>query len=66
VYIALGWALGGYINTSCFSVAPRCVEGVHKAIANGHLALTYQIAHTFGLLLAVFVAYLLFGDITPV
>eukprot|EP00884_Botryococcus_braunii_P018331 jgi/Botrbrau1/5181/Bobra.0172s0051.1 len=65
VYIGGAWALGGYINTMCYTVAPQCVEGSQKAIANGLLALTYQVSHVFGLLLAIFLTYLIYGTIVP-
>jgi len=64
-YIAGCWAVGGYVNTGAYSLAPRLVRPQLRAAANGLLAITYQVAHTSGLLAALALALALFGGLGP-
>lgn len=57
------WALGGYLNTCSYMVAPTCVAHTQKANAAGMMAITSQISHCVGLLLAVVLASILFGGV---
>lgn len=64
-YIAGCWLVGGYVNTGAYSLAPRLVRPHLRAAANGLLAITYQVAHTSGLLAALALALALFGGLGP-
>ena len=66
VYVTLLWALGGYLNTCSYMVAPTCVASNQKANAAGLMAITSQVSHCIGLLLAVVLATILFGDVIDV
>ncbi|KAF5836509.1 hypothetical protein DUNSADRAFT_5840 [Dunaliella salina] len=57
------WLLGGYINTSSNILAPSLVDTELVGRASALLALSFQVAHFVGLLLAVMLAYVLYGDI---
>ncbi len=53
------------MNTGAYSLAPRLVRPQLRAAANGLLAITYQVAHTSGLLAALALALALFGGLGP-
>ena len=57
------WAVAGFLNTCCYIVAPLVVAPQHKATANGLLAITYQTAHCFGLVIAVILEAALFQEV---
>ena len=57
------WAAAGYLNTCSYIVAPLVVAPQHKATANGLLAIVYQSAHCFGLVLAVVLEAVLFREV---
>mmetsp|Transcript_15218 Transcript_15218/g.40145 ORF Transcript_15218/g.40145 Transcript_15218/m.40145 type:complete len:706 (+) Transcript_15218:67-2184(+) len=61
--VILLWLLGGYINTSSNILAPSLVATELVGRASAILALAFQIAHFAGLLLAVIMAYILYGDV---
>ena len=65
-YVVALWAAGGYINTNAYVVAPQCVPSHLKASAAGLMAMTSQLSHTAGLLVAVVLAEVLFGGIAVV
>ena len=65
-YVTVLWALGGYLNTCTYMVAPTCVASQQKANAAGLMAITSQISHCVGLLLAVVIAQILFGGVVEV
>ena len=65
-YVVVVWAAGGYINTNAYVVAPQCVPSNLKASAAGLMAMTSQLSHTAGLLVAVVLAEVLFGGIAVV
>lgn len=65
-YVVVLWAAGGYINTNAYVVAPQCVPSHLKASAAGLMAMTSQLSHTAGLLVAVVLAEVLFGGIAVV
>ncbi|KAA6418939.1 MAG: hypothetical protein FRX49_11043 [Trebouxia sp. A1-2] len=66
VYVTVVWALGGYLNTCSYMVAPTCVVPNQKANAAGLMAITSQISHCVGLFLAVVIATVLFGGVIDV
>jgi hypothetical protein len=66
VYVTVLWALGGYLNTCSYMVAPTCVVPTQKANAAGLMAITSQISHCVGLFLAVVLATVLFGGVIDV
>lgn len=47
-------------------VAPTCVSSHQKANAAGLMAITSQVSHCVGLLLAVLLAQILFGGVVDV
>lgn len=57
------WFVAGYLNTCAYVAAPQCVPTAQKPMANALLALASQIAHCTGLVLAVVLAFSLYGDI---
>lgn len=57
------WGTLGYINTCSYILAPLRVPVFAKSAANGALAIIYQAAHCIGLMMALFLAILLFGRI---
>ena len=65
-YVTVLWALGGYLNTCSYMVAPTCVASNHKANAAGLMAITSQVSHCAGLLFAVILASILFGGVVDV
>ena len=65
-YVTILWALGGYLNTCSYMVAPTCVSAQQKANAAGLMAITSQLSHCVGLLLAVVLAQILFGGVVDV
>lgn len=66
VYVTVLWALGGYLNTCSYMVAPTCVGHAHKANAAGLMAITSQISHCVGLFMAVLLASIMFGGVVDV
>ncbi|KAL3137216.1 hypothetical protein ABBQ32_006768 [Trebouxia sp. C0010 RCD-2024] len=66
VYVTVLWALGGYLNTCSYMVAPTCVDRAHRANAAGLMAITSQISHCVGLFLAVLLASIMFGGVVDV
>ena len=65
-YVTVLWALGGYLNTCSYMVAPTCVGHAHKANAAGLMAITSQISHCVGLFMAVLLASIMFGGVVDV
>ncbi|KAI8473156.1 MAG: hypothetical protein J3K34DRAFT_457449 [Monoraphidium minutum] len=57
------WAVGGYVNTISYILAPSLVHPKRCTKASALMALTYQIAHIVGLVLATGIALALYGDI---
>lgn len=59
------WLVGGWLNTSANLLAPRLVPSELKGTAAAYMAIAYQSAHFLGLAVAVCLALLMYGDITP-
>ncbi|GAX74520.1 hypothetical protein CEUSTIGMA_g1969.t1 [Chlamydomonas eustigma] len=57
------WLSAGYINTCANFLAPSMVPDHLRVRASALMALTFQVAHFAGLILAAFLVYVLFGDI---
>lgn len=53
------------MNTGAYSLTPSLVRPHLRAAANGLLAITYQVAHTSGLLAALALALAMFGRLGP-
>ena len=63
LFIIFLWGAGGYINTSSNIMAPGLVHPALAARASAIMALTFQIAHFAGLVLAALLAFILYGDL---
>ncbi|MEW5319436.1 MAG: hypothetical protein WDW38_010588 [Sanguina aurantia] len=61
--VAFIWLQGGYINTSSNLLAPNLVHPQLCGRASAVMALTFQVAHFAGLLLAALLTFLLYGDL---
>jgi len=57
------WLVGGYINTCANILAPALTHPALVGRASALLALIFQVAHFAGLLLAVLLAWVLYGDL---
>ncbi|GBF88674.1 MFS general substrate transporter [Raphidocelis subcapitata] len=62
--VVLLWAIGGYVNTISYILAPGLVPPKRATKASALMALTYQVAHIVGLVCATAIALFLFGDIS--
>ncbi|MEW5307939.1 MAG: hypothetical protein WDW36_010307 [Sanguina aurantia] len=61
--VAFIWLQGGYINTTSNLLAPNLVHPQLCGRASAVMALTFQVAHFAGLLLAALLTFLLYGDL---
>ena len=57
------WGAAGYINTCSNILAPAMVPDALCVRASALMALTFQVAHFAGLILAAFLVFMLYGDI---
>eukprot|EP00879_Flechtneria_rotunda_P012598 GHRR01013155.1.p1 GENE.GHRR01013155.1~~GHRR01013155.1.p1 ORF type:complete len:404 (+),score=171.24 GHRR01013155.1:43-1212(+) len=58
------WLGGGYLNTMSYILAPSLVPPRVCTKASALMALTYQVAHILGLVLATGLTLVLYGDIS--
>jgi hypothetical protein len=61
--VAFNRLLGGYLNTCSNILAPSLVDSALVPRASALLALIFQVAHFTGLLLAVLLAWCLYGEV---
>jgi hypothetical protein len=54
------WGVGGYVNTNSYILAPGMVPASRAGRASAMMALTYQVAHFLGLLLALLLAAVMY------
>ncbi len=60
--VVLLWGSGGYVNTNAYILAPSLVAPSNAARASALMAFTYHAAHIVGLVLALVVAWAMYGD----